>query len=1167
MGVPPEVDIQLAHSAPDHSIDQPCLMLSHGCVEPTLSQTQSDSKKRKSPPASTCVPDKKVRVDGGAGDHSQPSSNRQLPAEVWQHVFTFLPPRILGRLLSVSRSFNALLVPSSAHSCDDRTIHSHSPLPVLKPELIWQLSRRRFWPTMPTPLRGLTELQMWQLACQGKCEFHNATDRLISSHHEPSTIDTTHSNPRPIWPFALRSCLSCLVEKTTKEVDLLLSPSMLSCLMPALPFVFISDDARVILPATLQTGPTAMNLSMTKVFLSSHIAAIQEELNSVRAMGEATAEEWVKGLEGRGKECRTDSLRWEKFEISGGLGRMRRCLSFDSTQVHAEDHEAMNVSRLLTVAPSETSGVSSELQENYASETILVAPTTSVARSRGSSRAESHTEQKDYSQASPPSSKTLKTKNMKKARRAEIEGWAAQLEPPIPAHVLALLPAFQAAIQVTLPLDDTFWELLKPRLIAQLGHVDQEQQQKREVSCNSRDVSPLNSQDLTVKNKQQFLPNLWGAALWFFSYKHFTNTYWPDAQAPLRTRISALADQIICDGWANGRKLNKATSPQFAADVLLYVRTHFYTEIKESDRAALAAGQRPIPEATNGPYSRKLTLENMKWLFEVKIKPFTESYGKELFYCGACEFATKLYGFEGVIQHFAAKHTRALSLGNMVVHWRAEWPKVPPFHPEPRKIKNPRARPAKYMSASLAGDKIPTSQGQYLHQEQLIQNHDHHMPHIQYDSAPIQPEYAESAPYVPVYVPSHIPPAGEYAYPSHGQLYQRPDDLYLNETTYQGPSGFPHCADMYWPVHATNVDAHQNHDYIPYQNAPAYEAQPSNVNQTSDLSHLKLEDIARNSRDIWFSLFSVKKLPGPIRIFVVIHHVSTRFRTRFLEEPPLGLFIEGLSNSKDMRPIRSVNGLQCRACCLGLGITTPADHDKETYSLPQLVKHFHQRHIEQPHASGGPILNWLTDMLQLPDLRIISDLSSVTNINDQQLTLINNALSMISYGGLQPNPGPVHDAPLRNGHRKVDSRSVSAVHSSQQAPSRRPRTQQIETLRAKRQRHPKTQTTDVAVVEAGQPSRHLMKPKGLGTIRRSSIPLLDHEDNSNAPGRISTMLNIGTSTETRLSQQSLPPTDISQNHVTRYPKTVEGGDDDFDLLAGLESQLDRQAASNCLDNY
>jgi len=110
-------------------------------------------------------------------------------------------------------------------------------------------------------------------------------------------------------------------------------------------------------------------------------------------------------------------------------------------------------------------------------------------------------------------------------------------------------------------------------------------------------------------------------------------------------------------------------------------------QVAKDEAAVRATGREPQLDPINGPFTRKLTLENMKWVFDTKIKPYTENYRKELFLCNDCE-ALKFYGFEGVIQHYAAKHTSALSLGSIVVHWKSEWPVYPPFNPEPPTGKN-----------------------------------------------------------------------------------------------------------------------------------------------------------------------------------------------------------------------------------------------------------------------------------------------------------------------------------------------------------------------------------------------------------------------------------------------------------------------------------------------
>jgi hypothetical protein len=93
--------------------------------------------------------------------------------------------------------------------------------------------------------------------------------------------------------------------------------------MAALPFVFLTNELHVIPPATLLNGQQPAGIQKTKHFSQQHIEEIQKEFFNVKEMGSATAEEWLKGLDDRGKERRNDSARWERWEISGGVARMR----------------------------------------------------------------------------------------------------------------------------------------------------------------------------------------------------------------------------------------------------------------------------------------------------------------------------------------------------------------------------------------------------------------------------------------------------------------------------------------------------------------------------------------------------------------------------------------------------------------------------------------------------------------------------------------------------------------------------------------------------------------------------------------------------------------------------------------------------------------------------
>lgn len=96
-----------------------------------------------------------------------------------------------------------------------------------------------------------------------------------------------------------------------------------SPLMAALPPVFFTNELHVITAATLQAGQPPSSVQITKHFLNQQVDDIKKEFEGVQALGSATTEEWLKGLDGRGKERKNDAARWERWEAGGGLAKMR----------------------------------------------------------------------------------------------------------------------------------------------------------------------------------------------------------------------------------------------------------------------------------------------------------------------------------------------------------------------------------------------------------------------------------------------------------------------------------------------------------------------------------------------------------------------------------------------------------------------------------------------------------------------------------------------------------------------------------------------------------------------------------------------------------------------------------------------------------------------------
>lgn len=222
-------------SPPSEGSDQVGTMASQACAE--VGVHPLSRRKRKSPEQSSETDEtqrsqeiqKKVKLDielvaDHANRHVQPQvkDNSQgrvksiLPPEIWHHIFTFCPPKSLGNLLSVNKLFNRYLDPSSVTSGFPVSV-TKGLLSPLKPNAIWQASRRLYWPRMPAPLRSKTELDMWRLACSPVCQSCRKID--TRGHAHLSDIVRTVRGPdgiAVIWPFARCMCITCLLKTSIK---------------------------------------------------------------------------------------------------------------------------------------------------------------------------------------------------------------------------------------------------------------------------------------------------------------------------------------------------------------------------------------------------------------------------------------------------------------------------------------------------------------------------------------------------------------------------------------------------------------------------------------------------------------------------------------------------------------------------------------------------------------------------------------------------------------------------------------------------------------------------------------------------------------------------------------------------------------------------------------
>ncbi|KAL1614606.1 hypothetical protein SLS56_012058 [Neofusicoccum ribis] len=648
----------------------------------------------------------------------------------------------------------------------------------------------------------------------------------------------------------------------------------------------------------------------------------------------------------------------------------------------------------------------------------------------------------------------------KAARKIEIERRCQEFNPPISPNVLRHMKAFQAACQISSPLTEKAWEMLKPRLEAQRDEAEKvEHERAAQMAALQVKLEDRRQQDASLKEVREVLER-----------------EWEEVQRPVREKLAGCADEITQRDWMDGRSLSKDNCPQFAADLLIEIRSRFYADLAQEDEATLAAGQEIREDPPTGPPTRRLLLENMKWVFDNKIKPLTEQFRKELFLCNGegCEGNPKWYGFEGIIQHYGAKHTTAFSVGNVVVCWKeAEWPEDPPFHPDPSKARYGFYNG--YPSSSMAGQSQPQHAypsypyGGYSQVATSTPQAPSRTPHPfaqsspgpygQYGStngpfppppAPTSTNFYASHPGPP---PVYGPPPGPvppYAGSSQAQWH---DGSYSYDTyaQFQPPqgSGYTPPGANFGPPMSGYVDPGQGQYGLPattpgpyglYRGGPSHESPPappaagSRGPQATNVYREQMQVLTDVARDFWTSTSGVRDLPPSVRLSVVIYHILYHFNLRFGIEPSLDLFADALDSNHSMHPLNAVTGLRCKACALGFHNhaapfnSSSSSHSSERNfsSLLSLILHFKSEHMERaaPGAhdvSPGPQLDWKKDMMELPDDSVISALVQSPGMDDNKLRIIADAFST-----LFPSPLP-----------HIDSRMIKLSHAMSRVKNQR----------------------------------------------------------------------------------------------------------------------------------
>jgi hypothetical protein len=189
---------------------------------------------------------------------------------------------------------------------------------------------------MPAPLIGNSDLDMVKLASSISCQFCGKTGPLNSG----APIDQWHPGPGenesvPIWAFNISSCGACLQSRCIKELDPFIWSLIPLPLISALPFVYLTNELHVIPSATISLGTAEypVGIQITKCFLRQHVKELQREFIEEKDMESAVTEEWLEKLHTRSRARVDDTARWERWQASGGLARLRALQNVETQPV------------------------------------------------------------------------------------------------------------------------------------------------------------------------------------------------------------------------------------------------------------------------------------------------------------------------------------------------------------------------------------------------------------------------------------------------------------------------------------------------------------------------------------------------------------------------------------------------------------------------------------------------------------------------------------------------------------------------------------------------------------------------------------------------------------------------------------------------------------------
>lgn len=460
---------------------------------------------------------------------------------------------------------------------------------------------------------------------------------------------------------------------TEQDVDVMLSDD--EPLRPGLSFAFFTPDLDFIPQILLQDNPTKYS-DVAKYRFIPHVEALRGELWSVKSLGVVAATEWYKTLASKGKDLQAEANQFEMWDNGGGLQRakahLRHHLSGSSVQ-HPQRSEKVShlPDRPSLALPLSVSGGTTLRPLGLNTSTLPVmslpdygpAPGIDLPSRPPDVRSDATSMGSTHSRPARSRPSNSERHQIRLEKKTQIQKRCRSLHTPIYPDMLQRLNTYKTALELDLPLNETAWQQLQPRLEAEASRLRLEDEAR-----NSARTAPIPGQFRPPQRSDDYV------------LAH--------AEMPIKETLCEIAEDYIRQVYSFGSAVVYHTAPQFAADVLLRTREQFL-QLQARVRALRHAGL-VLHDSFFPIEIESLKLEHMRHVFVQTVQPRTEGLRKDLFMCNDCPpSVTRYFAFEAVVQHYSTSHTSAFQRGQAQVYWKADWPEHPIFKLQPQRVETP----------------------------------------------------------------------------------------------------------------------------------------------------------------------------------------------------------------------------------------------------------------------------------------------------------------------------------------------------------------------------------------------------------------------------------------------------------------------------------------------